>query len=259
MTFAPGDLVLIVDRRGRRYLFTLTAGASFHSHHGPLAHDAVIGAQEGSLVATTLGQRFRVFRPGLADFVLKMPRGAQVVYPKDLGPILIEADIFPGARVLEAGTGSGSLTLALLRAVGPKGTVHTFDVREDFHAKAVANIERFAGADPGYGNLDARIGDVYAGELSLEVDRVVFDLAEPWRALPNVRRCLRPGGFLCSYLPTVPQVQNLVGALRDGWGMVRAFETMQRGWTVDGLSVRPDHRMVAHTAFLVVGRRLADD
>lgn len=259
MTFAPGDLVLIVDRRGRRYLFTLESGASFHSHHGPLAHDSIIGAPEGSLVETTLGQRFRVFRPGLVDFVLKMPRGAQVVYPKDLGPILIEADIFPGARVLEAGTGSGSLTLALLRAVGPKGTVHTFDVREDFHAKAVANIERFAGADPSYGSLDARIGDVYTDELTLDVDRVVFDLAEPWRALENVHRCLRPGGFLCSYLPTVPQVQNLVGALRDGWDMVRAFETMQRGWTVEGLSVRPDHRMVAHTAFLVVGRRLADD
>jgi tRNA (adenine57-N1/adenine58-N1)-methyltransferase len=258
MRFIPGELVLVVDRRGRRYLVTLESGASFHSHHGPVAHDAIIGAEEGSLVSTSLGRRFRVFRPGLADFVLKMPRGAQVVYPKDLGPIIIEADIFPGARVLEAGTGSGSLTLALLRAVGPKGTVHTFDVREDFHRKAVANIERFVGADPNYGSLDARIGDVYTDDLSLEVDRVVFDLAEPWRALANVERCLRPGGILCSYLPTVPQMQNLVGALRDGWDLVRAFETMQRGWTVEGLSVRPDHRMVAHTGFLVVARRIAD-
>ncbi len=256
MTFAPGDLVLLVDKKGRRYLFTLEHGASFHSHHGPLSHDAIIGIQEGSLVETTLGQRFRAVRPGLADFVLKMPRGAQVVYPKDLGPILIETDIFPGARVLEAGTGSGSLTLALLRAVGPKGTVHTFDVREDFHRKAVANIERFIGSDPNYGTLEARLGDVYTDGLEIDVDRVVFDLTEPWRALPNVERCLRPGGILCSYLPTVPQVQNLVGALRDGWAMVRAFETMQRGWTVDGLSVRPDHRMVAHTGFLVVARRV---
>lgn len=261
MTLAPGDLVLLIDRRGRRYLISLEQGASFHSHHGPVSHDSIIGAEEGSLVETTLGRRFRVFRPGLADFVLKMPRGAQVVYPKDLGPILIEADIFPGARVLEAGTGSGSLTLALLRAVGPKGTVHTFDVREDFHRKAVANIERFVGSDPSYGALDARIGDIYADDIDLEVDRVVLDLTEPWRALGNVERCLRPGGFLCSYLPTVPQVQNLVGALREGWTMVRAFETLQRGWTVDGLSVRPDHRMVAHTAFLVVARRVvpADD
>jgi tRNA (adenine57-N1/adenine58-N1)-methyltransferase len=258
MKLAPGDLVLVVDRRGRRYQFTLEPGGSFHSHHGPLPHDAIIGAEEGSLVETSLGRRFRVFRPGLADFVLKMPRGAQVVYPKDLGPILVEADIFPGARVLEAGTGSGSLTIALLRAVGPKGVVHTFDVREDFHRKAIANVDRFIGSDPNYGTLDARVGDVYSDEIALEADRVVFDLAEPWRALATVERCLRPGGILCSYLPTVPQVQNLVAALSTGWGMVRTFETMQRGWTVDGLSVRPDHRMVAHTAFIVVARRIVD-
>jgi tRNA (adenine57-N1/adenine58-N1)-methyltransferase len=259
VTFAPGDLVLIVDRRGRRYLVTLQEGASFHSHHGPVSHDAIIGAADGSLVETNLGRRFRVFRPGLADFVLKMPRGAQVIYPKDLGPILIEADIFPSARVLEAGTGSGALTLALLRAVGPKGTVHTFDAREDFHRTAVANIERFVASDPSYGSLDARIGDVYADVLDLDVDRVVFDLTEPWRALPNVERCLRSGGILCSYVPTVPQVQNLVGVLRRGWDMVRTFETLQRGWTVDGLSVRPDHRMVAHTGFLVVARKVVAD
>lgn len=259
MTFEPGDLVLLVDGRGRRYLVTLETGGSFHSHHGPVKHDAIIGTEEGSLVETSMNRRMRVYRPTLADFVLKMPRGAQVVYPKDLGPILIETDIFPGARVLEAGTGSGSLTLALLRAVGPKGTVHTFDVREDFHRKAVANIERFVGSDPNYGTLDARLADMYADEIRVDVDRVVLDITEPWRALANVERCLRPGGLLCSYLPTVPQVQNLVEALRGGWGMVRSFETIQRGWTVDGLSVRPDHRMVAHTAFLVVGRRLAPE
>ncbi|MGH2758245.1 MAG: tRNA (adenine-N1)-methyltransferase [Actinomycetota bacterium] len=259
MTFAPGDLVLLVDGRGRRYLVTLAPGGSFHSHHGPVLHDAIIGSEEGSLVETSMGRRMRAFRPSLADFVLKMPRGAQVVYPKDLGPILIEADIFPGARVLEAGTGSGSLTLALLRAVGPKGTVHSFDVREDFHRKAVANIERFVSSDPNYGTLDARMGDMYADEIRVDVDRVVLDITEPWRALPNVKRCLRSGGLFCAYLPTVPQVQNLVEALRGGWGMVRTFETIQRGWTVDGLSVRPDHRMVAHTAFLVVARKLAPD
>lgn len=259
MTFASGDLVLLVDRRGRRYLITLEPGREFHSHVGPVRHDELIGADEGAEVSTSGGKRFRAFRPGLEDFVLKMPRGATVVYPKDLGPILVHADIFPGARVLEAGTGSGALTLALLRAVGPKGTVHSFEAREDFHRKAIDNIERFVGSDPNYGVLDARIGDVYADEISLDVDRAVFDLTEPWRALPNVVRCLRPGGILCCYVPTVPQMQRIVEGLADGWGMVRAFETLQRGWTVDGLSVRPDHRMVAHTGFLVLGRRLVDD
>jgi tRNA (adenine57-N1/adenine58-N1)-methyltransferase len=258
MTFAPGDLVLLVDRRGRRYLITLEAGAQFHSHHGPISHETIIGVEEGAEVDTSLGRKYRAVRPTLADYILKMPRGAQVIYPKDLGSIIIEADIFPGARVLEAGTGSGSLTLTLLRAVGPKGTVHTFDVREDFHTKALSNIERFVGSDPNYGSLEARIGDLYSDEISIEVDRVVFDLTEPWRALPNVARCLRPGGILCSYVPTVPQVQRLVQELRRGWSMVRSFETMQRGWTVDGLSVRPDHRMVAHTGFLIVARKVVD-
>ena len=257
MTFAAGDLVLLVDRRGRRYLFTLTPGAEFHSHAGPFAHDAVIGAEEGIEVATTYGKHYRAFRPTLEDFVLKMPRGATVVYPKDIGPILVYADIFPGARVLEAGTGSGALTIALLRAVGPKGTVHSFEIRDDFHRKAIANVERFTGSDPNYGTLDAQLGDVYNDPITVDVDRVVFDLTEPWRALPMVERCLRPGGILCCYVPTVPQVQRITEALRDGWAMVKTFETMHRGWTVDGLSVRPDHRMVAHTGFLVVARRIA--
>ncbi len=259
MTLADGELVLLVDRKGRRYLVTLESGMVFHSHHGTLEHDVVIGSEEGGEVTSSMGRRMRVLRPTLAEYVLKMPRGAQVIYPKDLGPILIEADIFPGACVLEAGTGSGSLTLALLRSVGPKGTVHTFDVRDDFHSKALENIERYIGADPNYGTLVAKIGDLYEDEINVEVDRVVFDLTEPWRALENVNRCLRPGGILLSFVPTVPQVQNLVAALGRGWTMVRSFETMQRGWTVDGLSVRPDHRMVAHTGFLIVARRVIDD
>ena len=260
MKLEAGDLVLLVDRKGRRYLVTLEPGQSFHSHHGVLSHDAIIGTVEGSEVESSMGRRMRVLRPTLAEYVVKMPRGAQVIYPKDVGAILVEADIFPGARVLEAGTGSGSLTLALLRAVGPKGTVHTFDVREDFQTKAMRNIERFAGADPNYGTVEAKLADIYEpGAIHVEVDRAVLDLTEPWRALPTLERCLRPGGLVVAYMPTVPQVQNLVGALQRGWGMVRTFETLQRGWNVDGLSVRPDHRMVAHTAFLVVARRMADD
>jgi tRNA (adenine57-N1/adenine58-N1)-methyltransferase len=257
MTLQAGDLVLLIDRKERRYLITLEAGAEFHSHHGPLRHDDLIGSPEGSEIRTTKGHRFRAFRPTLADYVLKMPRGATVVYPKDVGQILVAADIYPGARVLEAGTGSGSLTLALLRAVGPKGTVHTFDIREDFHATAMRNIERYAGPDPNVGSLDARLGDVYEDVLDVEVDRCVLDLTEPWRAMPNVERALRPGGILCVYMPTVTQVMKITEALSPAnWMLVKTFETMQRGWNVDGLSVRPDHRMVAHTAFLTVARRL---
>jgi tRNA (adenine57-N1/adenine58-N1)-methyltransferase catalytic subunit len=251
-------LVLLVDTRGRRYLVDLCAGDAFHSHHGPVAHDEIIGAPEGTMVSSSLGRRYFAFRPTLADYVLKMPRGATVVYPKDLGPILVHADIFPGARVLEAGTGSGALTLALLRAVGPKGTVHTFDVREDFHRRAIDNIERFSMDDPNLGSLDARIADVYTDPIPVEVDRVVLDLTEPWRALPVVERALRPGGILCCYLPTITQVQRVCEALHTrAWAFVTTFETLYRGWTVDGLSVRPNHRMVAHTAFLVTARRLS--
>jgi tRNA (adenine57-N1/adenine58-N1)-methyltransferase catalytic subunit len=259
MTFAPGDLVLLIDGRERRYLITLEPGQAFHSHHGILPHDDLIGRPEGCEVKSSLGRRLRAFRPTLADYTLKMPRGATVVYPKDIGPILVHADIAPGSRVLEAGTGSGALTLALLRAVGPKGTVHTFELREDFHEKAMRNVERFGGGDPTLGTLDAHLGDMYEDEISIEVDRVVFDLTEPWRALPSVERCLRPGGILCAYVPTIPQVMELVRALGRGWALTKTFETMHRGWNVDGLSVRPDHRMVAHTGFLITSRRLAPE
>ncbi|HVE92453.1 MAG TPA: tRNA (adenine-N1)-methyltransferase [Actinomycetota bacterium] len=258
MNLRAGELVLLIDGRGRRYMITLRPGESFHSHHGTLPHDELIGSPEGCSVRSSLARRLTVFRPTLADYVLKMPRGATVVYPKDVGQIIVQADIHPGARVLEAGTGSGSLTLALLRAVGPKGIVHTFDIREDFHANAMSNISRFAEDDPGYGTLDARMGDVYEDPLDVEVDRAVLDLTEPWRAVSTVGRCLRPGGILACYMPTVPQVQKLADALTpDAWAEARTFETLQRGWNVEGLSVRPDHRMVAHTAFITVVRRLA--
>jgi tRNA (adenine57-N1/adenine58-N1)-methyltransferase len=260
MRVAAGDLVLLVDRRGRRYLVTVEPGGEFHSHHGIIRHDEIIGVEESAQVQTSMGRWMRVLKPTLAEFVLKMPRGAQVIYPKDVGPILMETDIFPGASVLEAGTGSGALTLALLRAVGPKGTVHTFDVREDFQTKALKNIERYIGSDPNYGSLEARLADIYEDELGVEVDRAVLDVTEPWRALPNITQALRPGGILCCYVPSVPQMSTLVTELdKGGWTMVRSFETLQRGWKVEGLAVRPDHRMVAHTGFLIVARRVVDD
>jgi len=247
-----GERVLLVDRKGRRYLLTLKAGGEFHAHHGLVAHDELIGKPEGARVASTGGATMIAYRPGIADFILKMPRGAQVIYPKDIGPILIEADVYPGATILEAGTGSGALTLAIVRAVGDAGRVISYDLREDHSAKARANLESFLGKIPS--TLDLRIGDVvtYEGEPA---DRVVLDLPEPWRAVAVAPRLLRRGGILCCYLPTITQIAQTVGAMREaGFEEIRPFETMLRAWHIEGASVRPEHRMVGHTGFLVTGR-----
>jgi len=238
----------------------LGTGKEFHSHHGAIAHDDIIGGPEGSFVAAGGGSRMLVVRPTLADFVLKMSRGAQIVYPKDLGAILVEADIFPGATVLEAGTGSASLTLALLRAVGDGGNVVSYEAREDHHARAVENVNAFyesLGGKPE--NLEMRVGDIFEGVSDRDVDRIVLDLPEPWRAVGTTTSCLVDGGILCSYLPTIPQVQQVVEAMRGGgFGLINTFEILRRTWNVEGQSVRPDHRMVAHTGFIVTGRKLAD-
>ena len=258
--FQPGERALLLDLRGRRYLVTLGTGKEFHSHHGAIAHDDIIGGPEGSFVAAGGGSRMLVVRPTLADFVLKMSRGAQIVYPKDLGAILVEADIFPGATVLEAGTGSASLTLALLRAVGDGGNVVSYEAREDHHARAVENVNAFyesLGGKPE--NLEMRVGDIFEGVSDRDVDRIVLDLPEPWRAVGTTTSCLVDGGILCSYLPTIPQVQQVVEAMRGGgFGLINTFEILRRTWNVEGQSVRPDHRMVAHTGFIVTGRKLAD-
>ncbi|GIU99778.1 MAG: tRNA (adenine-N1)-methyltransferase [Actinomycetota bacterium] len=204
----------------------------------------------------TGGMAFRCFRPRMADFVLKMPRGAQVVYPKDVGAILVEADVFPGARVLEAGTGSGSLTLALCRAVGPEGRVVSYELRPDFRATAARNLEAFLGKVPGWCEL--RQGDVreVAG-TGERFDRVCLDLPEPWDVLPALEIALEPGGVLCAYLPTTPQIQELVLALpQHGFEHLETLELLRRSWRVTARSVRPDHRMVGHTGFLTLARRL---
>jgi tRNA (adenine57-N1/adenine58-N1)-methyltransferase len=257
--FEPGERVLLIDQRDRRYLVkALVAGESWHSHGGAIDHDAIIGRSEGTRVRTESGMVFACFRPTLADFVLKMPRGAQVVYPKDLAAILMWADVFPGARVLEAGTGSGAVTIALCRAVGPEGRVVSYEVREDFHGTAAANIDAFFGKQPA--QLELRLGDVAgiatAGE---RFDRVVLDLPEPSPLLPPVDAVLDAGGVLCGYLPTTIQVQDLVLAMRrSGYEQIETFEVLHRSWHVASRSVRPDHRMIGHTGFITVGRKTAD-
>lgn len=256
--FAAGERALLIDSKERRYLVTLATGREFHSHQGGVPHDAIIGSPEGSFVRTTQGSKLLAVRPTLADFVLKMKRGAQVVYPKDVGLIVVYADVFPGATVVEAGAGSASLTLALARAVGENGSVVSYEIREDHHAQAVENVEAWYSALGGKPeNVEIRLGDVFEG-VPETADRMILDLPEPWRAVGTATESLVPGGILCCYLPTVPQVVHTVEAMRaGGFGLLDTFEGLVRTWNVDGQSVRPDHRMVAHTGFIVTGRKLA--
>ena len=254
--FEAGERVVLLDSRGRRYMVRLEPGGTFHYHGGAVPHDLVLGSEEGTTVHSTTGAALVCFRPRLADFVLKMPRGAQVIYPKDLGPILIYADVFPGARVLEAGTGSGALTLALCRAVGAEGRVVSYESRDDFHQVARANVEAFFGKAPAW--LDLRVGDVRDVAGTGETfQRVLLDLPEPSGVLSEVGAALLPGGILCGYLPTTGQVQQLVLELNEkGFTEIETFEVMLRTWHVGHRSVRPDHRMVAHTGFVTVAPKI---
>jgi tRNA (adenine57-N1/adenine58-N1)-methyltransferase catalytic subunit len=254
--FEPGERVAFVDQRDRTYLVKLQAGGTFHTHGGTLAHDDVLGREEGSRFETSGGMVLTAFRPRFADYVLKMPRTAQVVYPKDLGPILVHADVFPGARVLEAGTGSGALTIALCRAVGPEGAVVSYELRPEHRERALANVEGFFGKVPD--RLDLREGDVAEIAATGErFDRAVLDLPEPWAVLEALAVALEAGGVLAAYLPTTVQVQQLVLELRrSGFHHTETFETLHRSWHVTERSVRPDHRMVGHTGFVTIGRRI---
>lgn len=253
-TFTEGDQVLLIDSKARRYLVTLRAGGEFHTHAGPVRHDDLLGAAEGAVARSAGGSRFLAVRPTLADFVLKMPRGAQVIYPKDLGPILMLADVFPGARVVEAGVGSGAMSMALLRA-GAHVVGH--DIRPDFLARARRNVEAFLGAEV-LARYETSEHNVYEGIAERNVDRVVLDLPEPWQVVRHAEKALRPGGVLVAYLPTIVQVTQLREALTtSGFALAETLEVLQRTWRVEGTSVRPDHRMVAHTGFLTHARLVA--
>ncbi|MCV7174518.1 tRNA (adenine-N1)-methyltransferase [Mycolicibacterium sphagni] len=256
--FVVGDRVQLTDAKGRHYTMLLNPGGEFHTHRGAIEHDAVIGQPEGSVVKSTSGDAFLVLRPLLIDYVLSMPRGAQVIYPKDAAQIVHEGDIFPGARVLEAGAGSGALTCSLLRAVGPTGQVISYEVRDDHAVHAKRNVETFFGQEPD--NWRLIIGDIVDSDLAeASIDRVVLDMLSPWDVLDTVARLLIPGGVLMVYVATVTQLSKVVETLREQqcWTEPRAWESLQRGWNVVGLAVRPQHNMRGHTAFLVSARRLA--
>ncbi len=253
---ASGENALLIDLKGRRYLIRLQTGGQFHYHQGFVSHDKMIGKEEGFRLQSSGGGSLLVLRPRLADFVLKMPRGATVVYPKDMGPIAVYADLGPGMTVLEAGTGSGALTLALLRFVGPSGRVISVERRDDHAGHARKIIERWMGEVPA--NLDLRIGEVEDAIAEIAPERIILDLPEPWHSVKVAAEHQPGGGVLCCYLPTVPQIQTLTDAMRDSgaYEEIEIFETLFRTWTVEGRSVRPDHRMVGHTGFLVVARKV---
>jgi tRNA (adenine57-N1/adenine58-N1)-methyltransferase len=238
------------------HTLVLQPGKAFHTHRGAIEHDTLIGMPDGSVVTSSGSTAYLALRPLLADYVLSMPRGAQVIYPKDAAQIVALGDIFPGATVIEAGAGSGALTCSLLRAVGGHGRVVSYEVRPDFAAIARRNVEAFFGGEHPAWTL--RVGDV-SECADTGVDRIVLDMLTPWACLDLVERALLPGGVLVGYVATTPQVSDLVEALRERGGFTepRAWETLVRDWHVDGLAVRPEHRMIAHTAFLVTTRRLA--
>jgi tRNA (adenine57-N1/adenine58-N1)-methyltransferase len=251
---APGDRVMLLDSKKRRYLLNLATGGEFHTHAGFVPHDDIIGGSEGMIAKSTKGAEYTVLRPTLEDYVLEMPRGAQVIYPKDLAPICMLADIGPGMRVFETGVGSGAMSMTMLRY---GADVVGYEVREDFANRAIANATEFLGESV----IDAyrvHIADSYDGIDASHgpFDRAVLDLPEPWRVVPHLEQVLHPGGVCVAYTPSIVQATQVRDALRGRWIDGRTIEVLHRGWHVEGQAVRPDHRMVAHTAFLTVARFL---
>jgi tRNA (adenine57-N1/adenine58-N1)-methyltransferase catalytic subunit len=253
-SLAQGERVMLLDSKKRRYLITLAAGGEFHSHAGFVPHDEITGQPEGVVVRSTRGAEYTVLRPTLEDYVIEMPRGAQVIYPKDLAPICMLADIGPGMRVFETGIGSGALSVTMLRW---GAIIVGYEVREDFANRARANVREFLG-EPALERYDVHIADSYAGidPAHGPFDRVVLDLPEPWQVIPHAEAVLRPGGVLVAYTPSITQAAQAREQLKGRWIDARTLEVLHRGWHIDGQAVRPDHRMVAHTAFLTVARFL---
>lgn len=255
--FAAGDRVQLTDQKGKIYSITITPGKEWHTHKGWIVHDDLIGLPEGSVVSTSAGLKFTAFIPLLTDYVLSMPRGATIVYPKDAALIVGFADIFPGARVLEAGVGSGALTLSLLRAVGPSGSVHSVERREEFAANATSNIENYFGGRPA--NWSLAIGSVQEQEFDHDFDRVILDMLAPWECVEMAAKVLRPGGVFMAYVATTTQLSATAEALKDDGHFTEpeSFESLVRGWHHEGLAVRPQQRMIGHTGFLIFSRRMA--
>lgn len=259
MTFNEGDPALLIDSKGRTFLLKLEPGRTFQFHNGSVPHEELIGAEDGSWVTSSGSARLLLLRPRLADFILNMRRGAQIVYPKDLGPILVYGDIGPGMTVLEAGTGSGALTVGLARAVGPGGRVVTVERRDDHAAHARKTLQRWFGEVPAH--VEMRSGDVTDHVADVEPERLVLDLPEPWQALEAAAKHQPHGAVTFAYLPTVPQVQRTVDVARElgSFAEIEVKEFLARDWNVDGRSVRPSHQMVGHTGFLVFMRKVSDE
>ncbi len=261
--FSYGDRVQLSDAKGNKHTIVLTEGKEFHTHRGAIAHADIVGQPEGIIVTSTNATEYMALRPLLLDHILAMPRGAAVIYPRDSAQIVVEADIFPGATVVEAGVGSGGLSSYLLRALGPNGTLHSFERRDDFAATAQKNVASFFNEHPE--NWHVHVGDLqdlapHMTDLQGAVDRVVLDMLAPWECVEVVKQLLKPGGVLCCYVATTTQLSRLAETLRlhQSWTEPRAWETLVRGWHLEGLSVRPEHRMVGHTGFLLTTRRMAD-
>jgi tRNA (adenine57-N1/adenine58-N1)-methyltransferase catalytic subunit len=249
------DAVLFIDRKARRYLKLLRPGQKIIIR-GEIRSEELYGLQEGSRVKLSSGETFIVLRPTYADLIPHLPRAAQVIYPKDTGPLLIWGDVYPGATVIEGGVGAGAFTIALLRAVGPEGRVISYEVREDFAMRARRNVADFFGAAPQW---ELKVRDLYQGFDETDVDRLFIDLPEPGRTLQVAERALRPGGVFVAYVPTTVQLKETIEALQDhvDFAEIQSFEVLLRNWQVKGMSVRPVHQMVAHSAFIIVARRLA--